>query len=224
MLPLCAISSSNKRRYDAADSRRNFSWMSRAQKVSTQDSMAAPGGSAASRNSGSPPCNIRRLRSVTPKSFMSRSVIGVSQTLPMRPAGAGTGGHAWEAGAPVSPVPKGRVDVVRILTVGNRLAASTSSSRAFPRRPTSSRTTVRPCKAPRNASGRASSSRVSGAEQSRKSPGAAAAHGRAAARANTVFPAPRTPTTETTDCRSHASAIRFCQKLARRHARMVAYG
>ena len=44
MLPLWAISNSNKRRNGALHSRRNAPWMSRAQKLSSQPSMAAPTG------------------------------------------------------------------------------------------------------------------------------------------------------------------------------------
>ena len=154
------------------------------------------------------------------------------------PAGAETGGHAGgamaaapadvdappaadallAAAAPVSPVPKGRVDVVRILTVGNRLAASRSSSRAFPSRPTSSRTTVRPCRTPEKRLGPrqklAGRRRRAVEEVARSPPHARQPPARPGSRPrHLVFPAPRTPTTETTDCRSQASAIRFCQNL-----------
>ena len=218
MLPLCAISSSNKRRNGAPRSRRNGSWMSRAQKASAHASTAAPGGSGARRNSGSPPCSIRRRRSVTPNSFRSLIVIGVSQTLAIRPARVVGGGQARPA--PLLPAaPMGRVVVVRILTSRNRLAASSRNSRACPRRPAWSRMMVCPGTVLRNASGPDSISRAAGSLQSmnRGPPpgqaGAAFAAPAAARRANSVFPTPLIPTTETTECLFHASEIRNCQYL-----------
>ena len=206
MLPLCAISSSNKRRNGAPPSRWNRSWMSRAQKVSAHTSMAAPGGSGARRNAGSPPCSIRRRRSVTPNSLRSYIVAGVSQTVAMCPARV-VGGGQGPADALLGAASIGSVDRVRIRTPENRLAASSTSSRAFSSRPIWSRTMVCPGTPSGTPQGAPEVRATPGAEQSKKVALAAAW------RANSVLPAPRTPTTETTECRFQASSTRICQYL-----------
>src|SRR5512139_3673013 len=125
--------------------------MSRVQKASTHASMAGPEGSGARKNSGSPPCSIRRRRSTTPNSFRSYIVIGVSHTLPTRPAalaGLLDGGQVGPAMLPVvaallDVAETGRLDVVRILASGSLVTANSRSSRVFSRRSIWSRTTVR---------------------------------------------------------------------------------
>ena len=126
----------------------------------------------------------------------------------------GQPGAAAEAGPGAGPTSAstGRVDVVRILTSGNRLAASWSSSRAFPSRPTSSRTNGPPLQSSRETPRAARAVLGFQAPSSRRSSGQARSHGPRRPR-QMSFPTPRTPTSETTEWRSQASVMRFCQNL-----------